>query len=147
LFSFRVCVLHLQTLRKPSKHYICCTQYCRCILQIAENDCASRKEGCHHRQVNTDASTSCSQAASSLNQSGANPTLAVSLAGIGGIEDVGQACTWGRGVSSLHCLLCLLLSCVLERILLSMDNRMALGRFSVMTPLYFVAPQTAMVFC
>jgi len=75
---------------KPSKYYICAaldTVAAFCKLQ-KKTVLREKKRKAANANANANASTSRSQAASSLNQSGANPTPAVSLAGTGGIEDV-----------------------------------------------------------
>jgi hypothetical protein len=76
---------------KPSKLYICAAlgavaAFCK--LQKKKIVLREKKKKKAAAAANANASTSRSQAASSLNQGDAIPTPAVSLTGIGGIEDV-----------------------------------------------------------
>jgi hypothetical protein len=73
---------------KPSKYYICAALDTVAAFCKLQKKTVLREKKRKAANANTNASTSRSQAASSLNQSGANPTPAASLAGTGGIEDV-----------------------------------------------------------
>ncbi|KIM77969.1 hypothetical protein PILCRDRAFT_607121 [Piloderma croceum F 1598] len=78
---------------KPSKHYICVAldtvaAFCKLQKKVVLREKKRKAAAATNANANANASTSRSHAASSVNQGGAIPTPARSLAGIGGIDDV-----------------------------------------------------------